>query len=77
MLCEMFATLRLEGGGTSEEQPIRLNSVIPEDFETLVHYYNDFQSVILLQSLPLPQLTRRVGHKGFPQVSPRFSIGKG
>jgi hypothetical protein len=47
----MFATLGLEGEGKSEEQIIRLNNVTPEDFETLVHYYNDFQLVILFQSL--------------------------
>lgn len=42
VLCEMFSTLGLEGDGTSEEQAIKLNDVIPEDFETLVHFYNDF-----------------------------------
>jgi len=44
MLCEMFATLGLEGEGTSEEQAIRLNNANPGDFETLVHYYNNFQT---------------------------------
>ena len=47
MLCEMFATLGLGGDGMSEEQAIRLNNVMPEDFETLVHFYNDFGSVTL------------------------------
>ena len=47
VLCEMFATLGLEGDGTSEEQAIKLNDVMPEDFETLVHFYHDFGSVIL------------------------------
>jgi len=51
MLCEMFAALGLEADGTSEEQAIRLSDVIPEDFETLVHFYNDFGLVILQQSL--------------------------
>jgi len=46
-ICEMFATLGLEGDGTSEEQAIKLNHVVPEDFETLVHFYHDFGSVIL------------------------------
>lgn len=46
MLCEMFATLGLGGEGTSEEQAIGLNNVSPEDFGVLVHYYNDFRSVI-------------------------------
>jgi hypothetical protein len=45
MLCEMFATLGLDGEGASEEQAIKLN-VTPEDFEMLVHYYNDFEFVI-------------------------------
>ncbi|KAF9645249.1 hypothetical protein BDM02DRAFT_3189884 [Thelephora ganbajun] len=43
-LCEIFATLSVEGEGTSEEQAIKLNSVIPEDFEALVHFYNDFET---------------------------------
>ena len=47
MLCEMFTTLGLGGDGMSEEQAIRLNNVMPEDFETLVHFYNDFGSVTL------------------------------
>jgi hypothetical protein len=46
MLCEMFATLGLEGEGMSEERAIGLTDVVPEDFKMLVHYYNDFQSVI-------------------------------
>ena len=46
MLCEMFATLGLEGEGMSEEQAIRLDDVAPEDFEMLVYYYNEFQLVI-------------------------------
>jgi len=58
MLCEMFAALGLGGDGTSEEQAIRLNDVTPEDFETLVHFYNDFGLVMLQQSLPLSELTR-------------------
>jgi len=44
MLCEMFATLELGGDGMSEEQAIRLNNIIPEDFEALVHFYNDFET---------------------------------
>jgi len=44
MLYDMLAKLGLEGEGTSEEQIIRLNNVTPEDFEALVHYYNDFQT---------------------------------
>jgi len=44
MLCEIFATLGLEGEGMSEEQAISLDGVEPEDFEMLVHYYNDFQA---------------------------------
>ena len=51
MLCEMFAALGLEADGTSEEQAIGLNDVIPEDFETLVHFYNDFGLVVLQHSL--------------------------
>jgi hypothetical protein len=47
MLCEMLAALGLGGGGSSEEQAIRLNNVTPEDFEKLVHFYNDFESVML------------------------------
>ena len=47
MLCEMFAALGLGGDGTSEEQAIRLNDVTPEDFEMLVHFYNDFGLVML------------------------------
>lgn len=47
MLCEMFAALGLESDGTSEEKAIRLNDITPEDFETLVHFYNDFESVTL------------------------------
>jgi hypothetical protein len=58
MLCEMFATLGLEGGGTSEEQAIKLNNASPEDFESLVHYYNDLQSVTLSRSLSFGELTR-------------------
>lgn len=57
ILCEMSTTLRLEGDGTSEEQAIRLSDVIPEDFETLVHFYNEFGSVILEQSLLPGELT--------------------
>lgn len=58
MLCENFATLGLEGDETSEEQTVRLSGVTPEDFETLVHFYNDFGLVILQQSLPPGELTR-------------------
>lgn len=55
MLCEMFATLGLNGEGTSEEQAIGLNGVLPTDFEMLVHHYNDFQSV----NFPTIDVTRR------------------
>jgi len=58
MLCEMFATLELGGDGMSEEQAIKLNNVMPEDFETLVHFYSGFESVIVHQSLPPSKLTR-------------------
>jgi len=44
-LCEMFATLGLESDGTSEEQALRLDDVTPEDFEALVYFYNDLESV--------------------------------
>jgi len=40
----MFATLGLESDGRSEEQAIKLNNVTPQDFETLVHFYNDFET---------------------------------
>ena len=73
----MFATLGLESEGTSEEQAIRLNNANPEDFETLVHYYNNFQLVILFRLLSFNELTRWTGHKGFPSVSPHFNTGKG
>lgn len=58
MLCEMFATLGLEGEGMSEEQAISLDGVEPEDFEMLVHYYNDFQLVILSNCPVSGKLTR-------------------
>jgi hypothetical protein len=77
MLGEMFATLGLEGEGTSEERAIRLNNVIEEDFETLVHYYNDFELVVLLQSLPFGELTQRTGHEGFLTASLRSNTGIG
>jgi len=77
MLCEMFAALGLEADGTSEEQAIRLNDVIPEDFETLVHFYNDFGLVILQQLLQLSELTHRAGHKGFLLGLPHFNTGTG
>lgn len=57
MLCEMFATLGLEGDGTPGEQVIGLSNVTPEDFEMLVHFYNDYGSVTLQQSLSLTELT--------------------
>jgi len=44
MLCEMLAALGPGSDGTSEEQAIRLNDVIPEDFETLVNFYNEFET---------------------------------
>jgi len=44
MLCEIFTALGLGSDGTSEEQAIVLDDVLPEDFETLVHFYNDFES---------------------------------
>jgi hypothetical protein len=47
ILCETFATLGLGGDGTSEERAVRLSNVTPEDFEALVHFYNDFESVML------------------------------
>lgn len=53
MLCEMFTALGLGGDGTSEEQAVGLSDIVPEDFETLVHFYNDYGSVTLQQSLPL------------------------
>ena len=77
MLCEMFAALGLEVDGTSEERAISLSDVIPEDFETLVHFYNDFRLVILQQSLQLSELTRRTGHKGFLPGLPHFNTGTG
>lgn len=74
MLCEMFATLGLDGEGTSEEQAIKLN-VIPEDFETLVHYYNDFEFVTL-QSSSFSELTRWTpGRRGSLPMLPRFNTG--
>ena len=57
MLNGMFATLGPEGDGTSEEQPIRLSNVTPEDFEMLVHFYNDFESVAPSQLSPSSELT--------------------
>ena len=45
MFSEMLSALGLGGDGMSEEQILRLNDVAPEDFETLVHFYNDFESV--------------------------------
>ena len=45
----------------SEEQAIILNDVIPEDFEMLVHYYDDFRSVALPNCslyVSLSELTR-------------------
>ena len=77
MLCEMFATLGLEGEGTSEEQPIRLNNVTPEDFEALVHYYSDFQLVTPSQSLSFDELTRWIEHRELLLELPRFNTGKG
>jgi len=47
MFSEMHSTLGLGGNGMPEEQIIRLNNVTPEDFEALVHFYNDFESVML------------------------------
>lgn len=47
MLCEIFAALGLERDGTSEGRAIMLDDVTPEDFETLVHFYSDFESVTL------------------------------
>ena len=47
MFSEMLSSLGLCGDEMPEEQAIRLNNVTPEDFETLVHFYNDFESVIL------------------------------
>lgn len=44
---EMLSTLGLSDDGMSEEQIIRLNNVTLEDFETLVHFYNDLESVVL------------------------------
>lgn len=44
---EVFSTLGLGGDRMPEEQIIRLDNVTPGDFETLVHFYNDFESVIL------------------------------
>lgn len=73
----MFATLGLGGEGTSEDQAIMLKDVVPEDFEMLVHYYNDFQSVILPnRSMSLSELTRGTGHKGSPSALPGFNTGK-
>lgn len=46
-LCEMFTTLGLGVDGTSEEQAIEADNVTPEDFGTLVHFYNEFGSVVL------------------------------
>lgn len=43
MLCEMV-TLGCGGDEMSEEQAIGLDNITPEDFETLVHFYNDFRS---------------------------------
>lgn len=78
MLCEMFATLGLEGGGSSEEKAVGLNDVSPEDFGMLVHYYNDFPSVILPnRSTRLGELTRWTGPEGFLSALPRFNTGKG
>jgi len=42
----MLSTFGLGGDGMPDEQTIRLNDVTPEDFETLVHFYNDFELVI-------------------------------
>lgn len=47
MFSEMLSGLGLDGDGMPEEQIIRLNDGTLEDFETLVHFYNDFESVIL------------------------------
>ena len=44
ILCEMLATV--ESGGTSEEQAVGLKDVNLQDFETLVHFYNEFGSVV-------------------------------
>lgn len=78
MLFELFAALGLglEGEGTSEERAVRLNNVNPEDFEMLVHHYNDFQLVILSCPLAFNELTRWAGHEGFLSVLPPFNIGK-
>ena len=75
MLCEMFATLGLEGDGMSEERAIGLNDVMPEDFEMLVHFYNDFEFVMPLQTSLPSGLTRLTGHKGFLLALPRFNTG--
>lgn len=44
ILCEMLATV--ESDGTLEEQTVTLRDVELQDFETLVHFYNDFGSVV-------------------------------
>ena len=44
ILCEMLATV--ESGGTLEEQAVTLRDVELQEFETLVHFYNDFGSVV-------------------------------
>lgn len=44
ILCEMLAAV--ENDGTLEDQIVRLKDVILQDFETLVHFYNEFGSVV-------------------------------
>jgi hypothetical protein len=49
ILCEILAAVASDG--TPEEQAVRLKDVVLQDFETLVHFYNDFGSVMRQKSL--------------------------
>lgn len=44
ILCEMLATV--ESDGPLKDQAVKLRDVVLQDFEMLVHFYNEFGSVM-------------------------------